>query len=192
MILAPMTELEAINAILATIGESPVNSLETSGSVDVALAIQLLHSVSRKVQNMGWHFNIEKEYELGLNVDGKITVPGSVLSIDTSAIHGDYDVTRRGNFMYNRKDHTFIFDKALKFDLVWFLPFEDIPQAARDYITVRAARMFQDQQLGSQLTHTFTQEDEDTALAVLKSDEGEDGDYNILWDSYSVASVLER
>lgn len=192
MSFAPITELEAINEILATIGETPINSLESSGSVDVALAVALLHGVSRKVQTVGWHFNSEKEYELGINVDGKIVVPGNVLSIDTSAIHSSYDVTRRGNFIYNRKDHTFVFTTSLKFDLTWFLPFEDIPQAARDYITVRAARMFQDQQLGSQVTHAFTQEDEDAALAVLKSDEGEEGDYNILWDNLSVALVLER
>lgn len=192
MPLAPTTELEAINTILSTIGETPINSLASSGSVDVAIAIQLLNEVSRRVQTAGWHFNSEKEYELGLNVDGKIVVPGNVLSADTSASSATTDVTRRGNYFYDRVKHTFIFTKSLKFDLVWFLPFEEIPQAARDYITIRSARIFQDRQVGSQLLHVFTKDDEDAALAVLKADEGEEGDYNILWDNYSVASVLER
>lgn len=192
MPLAPTTELEAVNTILSTIGETPINSLETSGSVDVAIAVQLLNEVSRRVQTTGWHFNSEREYEIGLTVEGKIVVPGNALAADTSASSSTTDVTRRGNYFYDRVKHTFIFPNSLKFDIVWFLPFEDIPQAARDYITIRAARIFQDRQVGSQLLHAFTKDDEDAALSVLKSDEGEEGDYNILWDNYSVASILER
>lgn len=189
---SPMTELEAVNQILATIGETPINSLTASGSVDVALAVQLLHTTSRAVQAQGWHFNTEKEYTLPLDVDSKIAVPGNVLELDTSTVDSTYDVTRRGGFLYDREDHTFIFDRALKLDITWFLPFEDIPQSARNYITVRAARIFQDQQVGAQILHAFSQKDEEDALAIFKASEGEEGDYNILWDNYSVASVLER
>lgn len=59
-IFAPVTELEAVNQILATVGESPINSLENSGVSVAALAQTFLHDVSREVQSMGLHCNSEE------------------------------------------------------------------------------------------------------------------------------------
>lgn len=190
--LVPTSELEAVNTLLNTIGEAPINSLETSGSVDVAIARQTIHEVSRQVQTTGWHFNSEKEFPMARDMDNKIPVPPNALSIDTSAIEYDYDVTRRGDFLYDRKEHTFIFDKTLKCDVVWFLPFEDLPQSARNYITIRAARVFQGRQLTSQVIKPYTDQEEFQAQSDFVLDEGLTADYNILSDSDSVASVLER
>jgi hypothetical protein len=46
----PTTELEAVNTILSTIGESPVSSLGDQMTVDAVLAQNILHEVSREVQ----------------------------------------------------------------------------------------------------------------------------------------------
>ena len=55
---ATTTELEAVNIMLSSIGEAPVNSL-SSGLVDAELAQTTLHNVSREVQAAGWSFNTE-------------------------------------------------------------------------------------------------------------------------------------
>ena len=45
----PTTELEAVNIMLSTIGEAPVNNLD-SGLVDAETAETILKNVSRDVQ----------------------------------------------------------------------------------------------------------------------------------------------
>ena len=46
---ARMTELDAVNSVLANIGQSPVNSL-TDNSVDIGLATRHLGNTSRELQ----------------------------------------------------------------------------------------------------------------------------------------------
>ena len=55
-----MTELEAVNILLTTIGEAPVNTLTGNQVTDVSIANQVLNEVSREVQSQGWHFNTEQ------------------------------------------------------------------------------------------------------------------------------------
>ena len=45
----PTTKLEAVNTMLSTIGEAPVNNL-SSGLVDAETAETILNNVSRSVQ----------------------------------------------------------------------------------------------------------------------------------------------
>ena len=54
-----MTELEAVNVLLTTIGEAPVNTLTGNQVTDVTIARQVLNEVSREVQSQGWYFNTE-------------------------------------------------------------------------------------------------------------------------------------
>ena len=60
------TKLEAINVMLTAIGESPVNTITSSTTTDVSIAIQILDNVSREVQSVGWHFNTDTNYLLCL------------------------------------------------------------------------------------------------------------------------------
>ena len=62
--LSPMTELEAVNAMLLSIGQAPVNTLEVAGIKDVSFARLMLHNTNRQVQSRGWWFNRELGYEL--------------------------------------------------------------------------------------------------------------------------------
>ena len=51
-------ELDAINEMLAAIGESPVTTLDEDGSADVANARRILNRINRQIQSKGWAFNI--------------------------------------------------------------------------------------------------------------------------------------
>jgi hypothetical protein len=186
------TELEAINTMLDGIGESPITSLEVSGLVEVAKAKALLNEVSIAVQTTGWHFNSEQKYPLVRDLDGYITIPQNVLQVDTAEEQGDIDVTQRGTRLYDKKNHTYVFTKDLSVDIVFYLPWDELPQAARRYIMIRAARVFQTRELGSDVLHSFSDADESLAWADLKSAEGSTGDYNMFNGSWSVASILDR
>jgi hypothetical protein len=194
MALNTTTELEAINTMLSVIGEAPLSSLsEISAVTDAVIARSVLNEVSREVQSMRWHFNYEKDFELLPEVGtGFIYVPPNALLADTSKTHWDKDVVQRGNRMYNKTTHSFVFDTSLKCDLVFLLEFEDLPQTAKHYITIRASRIFADRTVGSELLYKLTAQDEQVAMVSLKRAEGLTGDYNILRGSLSTYRIIDR
>lgn len=190
--LTPTTELEALNTMLSTIGESPVNSVEDNGNVDAVIARQILRATSREVQSRGWHFNTEKDYSVQPDSNKNLVLPQTVLKADTVSPDQDTDVVVRGNRLYDRRKHTYIFDKPVKVDMVVLLPFEELPEVARYYITIRAARIFQQRVVGSDTLSSFNSQDEIRAKVVLEDYEGDTADHNILSDNYSVARVMDR
>lgn len=68
--LAPTTELEAINGMLAAIGEAPVtqSEIETPSSPDVIMAVNILTDTHRQVLSMGWRFNTEFGFQVQAEV----------------------------------------------------------------------------------------------------------------------------
>lgn len=190
--LTATTELEAVNTMLSCIGEAPVSTLEVSGLVDVAIARSCLTEVNRSVQEHGWHFNQEDNYPLIRDNAGLIKLPPNVAKVDTMGIDADIDVVQRGTDLYNRTDHTFVFTKNLNVDIVFFLPWEQLPQSVRNYVCIRAARIFQTRQMGSQTKHKFSESEEFVALAALQRAEVNSGDFNMLSGSWSVAQILDR
>jgi hypothetical protein len=190
----PITELEALNLILSVIGESPLASLDAaSASADAVLANQVLNEVNRSVQAHGWHFNVEKNVTLHPEATTKqIVLPANCIRVDTEGVDYYKDIVQRGTTVYNKTDRTYKFTKPITVELVTLLPFDSLPQTARQYIAVRAARVFQTRAVGSEALFQFTARDEVEAHAELKRAEGITGDYNILSGSYSVARSLER
>lgn len=192
--LTKTTELDAINMMLGTIGESPINSLDgASGVVDAVLAQKILKEVSVQVQEEGWHFNVENNFVLTPAVPSKnIFLPDNCIEVDTSGPDQTLDVSMRGNRLYDRTNRTFEFTKDITCDLVLLFDFEELPQAARHYIAIRAARVFQQRLVGSEALGTFTERDEVRARTALKRFEAKTADYNILTGNYSVMRVLDR
>ena len=187
----PLSELEAINLMLATIGESPVSSLSNSGDLHISMALQFLYDASREVQTVGWHFNYEEEYPLALNLNYELVTPSNTLSLDVSDVDSSYDVTMRGNRLYDRKNHTYTFDKALKVDIVFFLPWNDLPQPARQYIAILAARRFQRRVQGDDAIEKVTAVEEGMAKAQLEDFESTARDYNMA-DNNDVFQIISR
>lgn len=194
MALTLTSELDAVNIMLGTIGESPISSLDAStGVADAVIARQVLSEVAVQVQEEGWHFNVEENFVLTPSTDtGNVYLPANCLEADTTGDDRLMDVAMRGRRLYDRTNHTFVFTKSIKANLVLMLEFDDLPQAARHYITVRAARVFQQRVVGSDTLGTFTERDEVRARAALKRFEAKTADYNILTSNYSVMRVLDR
>lgn len=188
--MAASTKLEAVNIMLSTIGESPVNSL-SSGLVDAELAETILNSVSKTVQSDGWNFNREYDYAITPDLAGEINLPNNILRADAAYEPYSKDLVQRGLKMYDKKEHTFKINDTVKLDVVFELDFADIPEVAKRYIVIKAARLFQDRVLGSDTLHSFTQEEEQQALFALREFEGETEDFNV-FDSYDVYRVIDR
>lgn len=186
--LTPTTELEAVNTLLQIIGEAPVSSLEVSGLADVAIAKDVLMKASREVQAFGWHFNTEEDVSFAPDREGVVYVPSNVLQVSSKS----KDVVHRGSRLYDRLHHTYFFDEAVEVDVIYFFGFEEIPEAARHYITIKAGRQFANRMMASGDLRDFTAEDEGMARILLMEAEGETGQYNMLSDSYSVSNILRR
>ncbi len=185
-----LTMLEAVNIMLSVIGEAPVNTLEGAATNDVIQATSILNEISREVQSMGWHFNTEREYPLVPDVNQEIILASNMVRVDADA-YPEFDVVQRGSKLYDKKSHSFKFDRTLKAEIIFLLGFEEIPQIARQYITIRAARIFQDRIVGSEVIHGFGEDDERKAYADLKEAEGDTGDPTI-FDHYDAARPLIR
>jgi len=188
--LTPTTELEAVNVMLTSIGEQPVNTLDTPGISVVSIARAILHQTSRQVQERGLRCNTETDFPLPVDEHGNVRVPANTLKVDPTDPTKDYVL--RGDRLYDRRNRTYTFTEPVRVDLVLFLPFEQLPQAAREYITIRAARIFQTRVLGSETLHAFTLEDERQAFHSLIAAEVETGDYNVFDHSPTLQRMLRR
>jgi hypothetical protein len=188
----PTTVLEAVNQIIATIGEPPVNSVEDNGVIDAVMALQALSAVNRAVQLRGWHWNTEENYPIAASFpEGELRLPKNTLRVDTTGADADLDLVARGQRLYDRKNHTFQIGRSVKVEIVLLLPFEELPEAARTYITIKAARRFSEGQVGSELLSNFSLRDEQMALFALEDAEGDTADYNILNNSF-IVGVTQR
>lgn len=192
-VIAPTTELEAVNAMLEAIGETPVNSLSNSGVVDAVKARSELRRKSRQLQQEGWHWNTLRSYKLyPVTPSKEIILPSNTLRVDTVGNDFEINVVQRGNRLFDNDKHTYEFDRELTVDLVIGLDWEELPEAARAYIYMSAARKFQQDAIGSSELSQFHLRDEMMAYAALQAAEAENADYNVLSDSYSVVRILHR
>jgi hypothetical protein len=192
MDLIPTTQLMAVNAMLRAIGESPINSLNSSGSVDAVMALQTLEAVSRELQERGWHWNTLENLKLSRSFpSNEIQLPQNTLKVDSMEPDEEIDVIQRGKRLFNRKTNSFVFDRDITVTLVECLDWDDLPQAARTFVTHKAGLKFQADRVGSETLYKFQAKDVDDAWNRLVSADAETRDANI-FDNWSVARVLDR
>ena len=180
--IVPATELEAVNTMLSTIGESPVSSLDDTG-VDVTIAKNILREVTRQVEMRGWHFNKDIQKELTASEAGEFTLPNSTLWAEVSNISGQNSYlhyTVRDNKLYDPKNQTTEFTNisTIKMDIVVGLDYDDLPGPAREYILLCASRIFQARQLGSSSLDASAEVLEQRALVTLLNAESRLQDVN--------------
>lgn len=139
-------ELSAVNLILASIGEAPVNSLDASESIDADNAKTLLEATSRTVQRQGWQFNILTNVNIVPDINSK-RVRYNPTWIKFTASNG-LNYVKRGDFLYNISEQTFDIPSAITATIIEAVDFEDLPDEFKVYITGQAAILFQARYLG--------------------------------------------
>ena len=188
------TELEAVNTILSTIGEAPLSTLTGSLPVDGTTAKNILNEISREVQSAGWHFNTQYKVDLTRDANNKIPVGTDVVRVELNNRYdkSSYDVVQRGTYLFNLAKNSETFDQDFTENtLIYLLQFEDLPEQARRYITIRSARVFHDRTLGANTLHKFSSEDEAKSLSVMKQAETATGD-NTIFDSDLQKYIVNR
>ena len=178
--LVPINELQAVNMLLSAIGEAAVSSLETATTVDVTQAKNLLSNINREVQQKGWHFNTEWDVILSLDSDSRIPLGTSILSIYSPTKLTTIRGREGSSFLYDLDNNTFTWGASVNDAVtITLLDFEDIPQTARQYITSKAARIFQEEIIGQISAEAVNRQEEVEAYADLMDDEGERSGFNV-------------
>ena len=170
-----MTEHDAVNLMLMSAGETPIASLDDNRNADAIQARQTLKDVSREVQLEGWHFNTEHGVKLlpAPPVPGEIMVPANAIRADVSPLadvsaYIRKDIIQRGNRLYDMENHTYLFEEPVTVTLTYFLPFEELPDSARAYISIKAARRFRvNVTAGDDGASMISREDEARARTTL-------------------------
>ncbi len=192
MTTAATTELESINIMLAAIGEAPVNSLTGTVPVDVRLAQSTLTEVNKEIQSEGWSFNTEIDVTLVRDGSNQISLSTDILRIDPNIHqHPTIDAIQRGLKLYDRLNNKYEFTEDLICTVVYFRTFAEIPEPARRYMTIKAARIFVDRLVSDDGLRTYTQEDEIRARAILMETDLANGDHNLLRGDPSLSSVFD-
>jgi len=189
-LITPTSELEAVNECLENIGQSPVSTIAGDLGVDTQIALNFVRKVNRELQFLSWYANTEKNFPLTPNGVGNILLPSNTLSVDTTAEDADVDAIQRGQTLYDRDNHTYVFTKSIKVELTLGLTFEELPETARRYIALRAARIFEDRIDGT--TSQSDGSDEANAMANLLADQMRVEDLNALSSNYTTFNILNR
>lgn len=177
MILTSNKALEAINDMLAAVGEAPVNTLEDSQNVDVENAIRVLEKVNRQVQSKGWSFNHVNEAKLNRDLTtNKIKWQDDILYIVGT---DGTKYVQRGEYVYDFDNQKNTFDSDIEVELIRLVDFDYMPIVARDYIVAKAARIFQSQTLDDDNIGQNLLQQEQEAWAALQEYEMELGDYSM-------------
>ncbi len=168
------TQLDAVNEMLTAVQLMPVSSLNVATNSDVNIAIDVLSSVHREVETKGWWFN--SNYRVAYAPSGgTIPIPSNVVSLRSARGNlvgpaESREVVERNGFLYDVGNNTSIFSTSVYLDTIISQAFEDLPESARRYITIRAARIFQTKILGDETLGVFTFSHEQEAWNILEED----------------------
>ena len=173
-------ELQAVNQILASVGQAPVTTLEQTNP-DVAIAYGTLRQVAREVQAEGWSFNKEYNYPLTPDANCEIIIPDNMLQLDMSldyVYNRNKDPVPRQGKLYDRVSHSYIWeDRVMYFDITWLFDWTDIPVVVRDYMTARAASFVAMRLVGDPNLYQILSQQEAYMRATAMEWDTQQGDY---------------
>ena len=184
------TELSAVNTLLAGIGEQAVESLGAIESSLTQTALNALREASRTVQVKSWYWNYETDYPLSVNSSNNIPLPVGTMKVHEVRGSSTVDLVQRGQRLYNRTDHTYIFEDGYtaKADITFMLAWEDLPEFARHPILYLAQKRFQMRELTSTAINAAIKEDVEYAITLIEQAEDQQGPANILTENPSLVT----
>ena len=177
------TELSAVNAILGAIGQSPVTSLVFTNP-EISFIYNLLRDANVDAQNEGWHFNTEKHVKYTPDsTTNKIAIGSDILKMDVTEgwSRKHYDVVKRGGFLYDKYDHTDVWDDVTEMylDITRLFTFVDLPEVFKRYIVYKASTRAATQLVGNPQLARLLSQQEQLARAAAQEYECNQGNHNM-------------
>lgn len=188
------TELEAVNVLLTSVGESPAAAISELAAPETLTAVQTLREISKEVQTRGWWFNTYYNVSLQPDSQNNVYLPGDTLNaqIDfrpTDAIWPQ----ARGTRVYDAKSNTWSFSAPVPvFKLVRFTSWDELPETAKRYITIKACRIYRTKFFGVASVGAYSPKDESDALAAAMSEDLRNRKLNVFTTDGVIQSHIGR
>lgn len=187
-----ISQLEAVNSMLTSIGSAPVNTITGQVSADVATAKSILEEVRKDVLLQGWAFNRETRVSLSPGGDGRIATPLGTLRIDNAfGATSSVDLVQRGNYLFDRAANSYTFTAAISVDRTVDLGWDLLPEVARAHIAARASAEFVARMDAGQERYQYASQRALATLVSLRQEETDVGDYTI-FDNETAQNILRR
>jgi hypothetical protein len=135
-----LTQLDVVNQCLASMGETPLNSIDSDHPF-VAAALLKMKTTNTQEQAKGWWFNTDY---ITLTPDPNtkfIYVPADAINVNPDDEGNAWVI--RGRRLYNRFTSSYEFTAPVSVSLVRELPFDDLPMLANHMIAARTVLDFQ-------------------------------------------------
>jgi hypothetical protein len=163
-----MLVIDAINDMLAYIGETPLDAADPDYTAHPLYesALRVLNSSSRKVQARGWWFN-HRRVDLTPVADA-IAIPTGFLAVTVLNERDEYAV--RGGMLYNLTQGTSTITAPIRVELREMIAFADLPETAAGYIAAHAASRFVRTYDGDPHKQREVEEDEAVAYALFNAE----------------------
>lgn len=182
---AKYTRLAAVNFMLRSIGEAEVPTLAAphTSRGDVAASETILDEEGRATQDEGWWFNMQKVTYTPDVSTNEIVISDTTLDVKNEYYTPEKVYVEKGGKLYNRTDNTYNFTSEVKLITTFLIPFEQLPEVARRYITSRAARVLSETRVGDPQLRQYALQVEGLARARLDSSQSEHESFNVFKDS---------
>lgn len=205
MSFTPSTQLSAVNIILSTIGESPVNTLIGNLPLSASVALAALNEQVNAIQLDGYWYNSDTQVTLPADSNGNVLLGVNVAKIEISRKrYAGKEIVNRPQFnsggvgqpqLYDRRHQTYNLSSipggVIADRIVYVLDWSQLPESAKRYMTIRAARVFADRWVGAETVHQFTAADELNAKRAMEAHKADEDELNIL-QSPSTQEALYR
>jgi hypothetical protein len=160
------------------------------------VAIDLLEEVSREFQSRGWRFNTVLDVTLALS-SGTIAVSSNVLDawpylLERTAPEREQSWVLRGTQLFNLEDNSTTFTEAQRANIIYMIDWHDLNEPAKRYVTIRAARKFQQDMIGAREKDGFNEEAELQALRDFRRSERRSTQPNSFRNNIRMAQLLGR
>lgn len=127
-----MNKRDAINEILLSLNELPLDTEDAIEDIQLAVIIDKQLEITKKqVLSKGWYFNTIT-MSLYPNSDKKIIIPDTFLSVDDSG--NNNEIVVRDWKLFDKDNLTFNFDNPIECIVVQDIEFDDIPHVFADHI----------------------------------------------------------
>src|SRR5208283_6136942 len=113
----------------------------------------------RRVQKRGWSWNTDYNFALAPDISGNVYVPNNALKVTFVGSSADLNLVQRGNRIYDANNHSFTFTTSIHADVVTMLPFDQLSEAARQFIFVSAMLRYQAGFVGSDILDKYVARD---------------------------------
>lgn len=161
-----ITELTAVNALLAAVGIRPLTAQDTNHPSYLDAQTTLINTMN-DVQAMSWWFNDRLATFTPDAVDGTIRLPDSVIQIRTT----NRDLIQRGRILYNRKTNSQYFTAPVCVEIRESFSFEDLPYSAQAAIRDKAIVKYYTNKGGDAARTQVYMVDESKSWKQLEKDE---------------------